>query len=105
MPQFIVRVYDTPGGPRVVVDGLTDFMATDPASVEEEARTAILDRIRAFLPTRAPPPHDAAAVGTYFFDVALERAVAPGGGPGSVAATSASRTVGPRRPIRLRRPE
>ncbi|MFY9717423.1 MAG: hypothetical protein WAK40_05760 [Thermoplasmata archaeon] len=78
MAQFIVRVYPAPSGLRVVVDGMTHFDTDRTESVESLASEAILSRLRAFLPPRAAPPLDPAAVSTLYFEIALRRVGVPG---------------------------
>jgi hypothetical protein len=88
MAQFIVRVYPGKAGVRVVVDGMTHFDTDRPQSVEALASEAILSRLRAFLPPRATPPSDPAAVSTLYFEISLRRVGAPGAPvapPGSAA--------------------
>ncbi|MGP8078836.1 MAG: hypothetical protein ACLQD8_02340 [Thermoplasmata archaeon] len=77
MPQFIVRVYRSAHGYRVVVDGVTHFDTDRREAIEGLAREAILSRIRAYLPPRALPRSDPEVVSTLLFDVALSRAAGP----------------------------
>ncbi|MGB6500044.1 MAG: hypothetical protein WBG19_01390 [Thermoplasmata archaeon] len=83
MAQFIVRAYRTPRGYRVVVDGMTHFDVEREEEIDPKAREAILERLRAFLPPRAPPPFDPDALSTLLFSIALEPA-----GSGGTAAPS-----------------
>ncbi|HTP54000.1 MAG TPA: hypothetical protein VML94_03420 [Thermoplasmata archaeon] len=92
MAQFIVRVYPARTGVRVVVDGMTDFEADRSESVAALAEAAILQRLRAFLPPRASPPTDPAAISTLFFEIALR----PVGDPGRAADPVGVPSVAPR---------
>lgn len=76
MAQFIVRLYPNRHGVRVVVDGITHFDAPGREAAGPLAADAILARLRAFLPSRAPPPVDPEAIGMLFFEVSL-REVGP----------------------------
>jgi hypothetical protein len=75
--QFIVRAYPNRGGYRVVVDGMTDFDVPRKDAIEPAARAAILERMRAYLPPRAPPPPDPEASAHLFFEVALRKVGPP----------------------------
>ena len=70
----MVRVYSTPRGQRVVVDGIDHFDTDHAERVEPQAEELILRRLEAFLPHRPAPDPEPGQVAVLFFDIALRRA-------------------------------
>lgn len=81
MGQFLVRLYRSGTKVRVVIDGLTHFDAGSDAEAESRAGEAVLERLRAFLPVRAPPPVDPDAVATWGYEIVLRRVPVQPEGP------------------------
>ena len=99
MPQFLVRVYASGNGFRVVVDGMTELDVGRGADVVPAARSAILERLGAYIPHRPIPPPDPAAVRTIGFDLTLSPTEATPPGPHrlfSARPSSRSGECGPR---------
>ena len=73
MPQFLVHVYRSEKGYRVVGGGLVHFDVERSEEVEPSAREAILNILRAAFPDRSGAPADPTAERTLWYEIELRR--------------------------------
>lgn len=95
--QFVVRVYPTLRGQRVVVDGISHFDEDREEQVEARAREIILQRLEAFLPHRPVPDPEPGRSAVLFYDIALTRVEGP--------AQDGEGSLGPQAPLPRLLPE
>jgi hypothetical protein len=71
MPQFNVRVFQSKGGFRVVVDSLLHLDVADEGDIDKAVRAAILDRLRASYPSLRWPERYPDVIRTLYYDLEL----------------------------------